>query len=91
MTRLPGNSLKKEFEDLEKRLPSPRRSKFRMKATEDKPSGCDRTKERELDTLMISTISILLGCSTTSLTLLEIFKTKELEKYLKEVEKSPPA
>lgn len=40
--------------------------------------------------IMIGTILVHLGCSTIFLTLIEIFKLKELKKSIKEMDQSPP-
>lgn len=46
-------------------------------------------EEMATTTIMIVMIPVSLGCTTISLTLPEVFKLKELEKNLKEIEKTP--
>ena len=66
---------------------TPKKTKFRIKATKDEGSSCCSTKEMDLGIILIGTIPISLNCSTNSLTLLDFFKSKKMEKSLVEVKK----
>ena len=72
-------------------MPTPNKTKFGRKATKDDESSCRSTKEMDeemdLRTIMIVTFSIYLKCSTLSLSLLDLFMSKEMEESLVEVEK----
>ena len=68
-------------------MPTPKKTKFGRKATEDGESSCESIEEMDLKTIMIGTILISLKCSTISLTFLDFFKSKEMEESLIEVEK----
>ena len=60
-------------------------TKFQRRATEDSESICSSDEEIDFRAILIGKISISLNCSTTSLTLQKIFKSKEKEESLVEV------
>ena len=81
----------KEVENLREEMrPTPKKIKFRRKATEDDESNCRSTKELHkemyLRTILTGTF-ISLKCSTIFLTLPNFFKSKEMKESLVEVEK----
>ena len=67
--------------------PTPKKTKFRQKATEDDESSCGSNEEMDMRTIMISTFPISLKYSTISLTLPYFFKSKEMEESLVGVDK----
>ena len=69
---------------------SPEKTKFGRRATKDAKSICNSNKETNLGIILIGTIPISLNCSTSSLTLLAFFKSKEMEKSLVEVKEKQP-
>ena len=82
----------KEVEDLkEEVMPTLTKTKFRRKTIKYDESSCRSTEEMveemDLRTILIGTIPIYLRCSTISLTLVDFFKSKEIEESLVEVEK----
>ena len=67
----------KESEKLkEKAMSSPEKTKFRRRAIEDAKSICNSDKKTYSRIILIGTISISLNCSTSSLTLPFLFKSK---------------
>ena len=72
-------------------MPTSKKTKFERKTIEDDESSYKSTEEMDLGTILIDTIPISLNCSTISLTLIDFFKSKEMEESLVEVkkEKSP--
>ena len=68
-------------------MPTPNKTKFGRKSTEDDESSYRSTEEMDAGTIMIGTIHFYLKCSTISLTFLDFFKSKEMEESLVEVEK----
>ena len=72
-------------------MPTPKKTKFGRKATEDDDSSSKSTEEMveemDLGTIMIDTILISLKYSTISITLPNFFESKEMEESLVEVEK----
>ena len=67
--------------------PTPKKTKFGRKTTEDNESTKEIDEKMDFKTIMIGTFPISLKCSTISLTLPYFFKSKEIEKSLVEVEK----
>ena len=67
-------------------IPSLEKTKFRRKAIEDMESMSSIDEVMDSEALMIGEISISLNCSTVSLTLPTIFKSKKKEEELVEVE-----
>ena len=65
--------------------------KFGWKATEDMESMSNVNEVMDTKPLLIGEITISLNCSTVSLTLLTIFKSKKAKEYLVEVEGKHPA
>ena len=77
-----------EIENLrEEVMPTSKKAKFGRKATEDEESSCESDEEMHLKTILICTFLASLKCSTISLTLPYIFKKREMEEILVEVEK----
>ena len=68
--------------------PTPKKTKFGRKATDDDEYTEDMDEEMDLRTILICIFPISLKCSTISLTLPDFFKLKEIEKSLGEVEKN---
>ena len=72
-------------------MPTPNKAKFRGNDTEDNESSYGSTEEMaekmDLGTILIDTIPISLKCSTIFLTFLDLFKSKEMEESLVEIEK----
>ena len=66
--------------------PTPKKTKFKRKTTEDDESSCGSVEEMNLRTIMIGTFPIPLKCSTNFLTLPNLFKSKEMKESLVEVE-----
>ena len=78
----------KEVENLREEVrPTPKKTKFKRKTTEDDESSCGFVEEMDLRIIMIGTIPIPLKCSTIFLTLPNLFKSKEMKESLVEVEK----
>ena len=71
-------------------VPSLEKTKFRRKATEDMESMSSVDEVMYLEALMLGEILISLICSTISLTLPTIFKSKKIEEDLVEVEGKEP-
>ena len=67
--------------------PTPKKTKFGRKATEDNESTKEMDEEMDLRTILIGTFPICLKCSTISLTLLYFFKSRDIEKSLVKVKK----
>ena len=67
----------KEAENLKEEVrPTPYKTKIGWKAMEDDESSYGSNEEIDLRTIMIGTFPISLKCSTISLTLLDLFKSK---------------
>ena len=66
---------------------TPKKTNFGRTATEDDESTEEMDEEMDLRTILIGTFPKYLKCSTISLTLLDFFKSKEMEESLVEVEK----
>ena len=67
-----------------------KKTKFRRKATEDMESMSSVDEVMDIEALLIGEIPITLNCSTISLTLPTIFKSKKVEEDLVEVEGKYP-
>ena len=65
---------------------SSEKTKFGRKATKDMESMSSVVEVMDMEALLIGKIPISLNCSTVSLTLLTIFKSKKAKKDLVEVE-----
>ena len=70
---------------------SSEKTKFGRKVTENMKSMSDVDEVMDTKALLIGEIPISLDCSTVSLTLLTIFKSKKVEEDLVEVEGKHPA
>ena len=66
-------------------MPSLEKTKCGGKATENVESICSSNEEIDLGTILIGTNPFSLNYSTTSLTLLAFFKSKEIEESLVKV------
>ena len=66
---------------------NPKKTNFGRTATEDDESTEEMNEEMDLRTILIGTFPKYLKCTTISLTLLDLFKSKEMEESLVEVEK----
>ena len=78
----------KEVENLREEVrPTPKKTKFGRKTTEDNESSGEMDEEVDLRTILIGTFPISLKCSTISLTLSYFFKSKEVVESLVKVEK----
>ena len=64
-----------------------KKTKIGRKDTEDEESSYGSNEEMDLKTILIGTFLVYLKCSTISLTLPYLFKSKEMEESLVEVEK----
>ena len=71
-------------------VPSLEKTKFEMKATKDMESMSSVDEVMDSEALMIGEILISLNCSTVSLTLPTIFKSKKIEEDLVKVEWKHP-
>ena len=71
-------------------MPSLEKTKFGKRAIKDAKSICNSDKETDSGIILIGTIPISSNCSTSSLTLLTFFKSKEMEKSLVEVKEKQP-
>ena len=71
-------------------VPSLEKTKFRRKATEDMELMRSVDEVMDLETLLIGEIPISLNCSTVSLTLPTIFKSKKGKGRLSGVRKEAP-
>ena len=67
--------------------PTSKKTKFGRNAIEDDEFTEEMNGEMDLRTILIGTFPIYLKCSTISLTLPQIFKSKEMEESLVEVDK----
>ena len=67
--------------------PTSKKTKFGRNAIEDDEFTEEMDGEMDLRTILIGTFPISLKCSTISLTLPQIFKSKEMEESLVEVDK----
>ena len=67
--------------------PTPKKTKLGRKGTEDKMASCRSNEEMDLKTILIGTFLVSLKCYTIYLTLPYLFKSKEMEESLVEVEK----
>ena len=87
--QLPGEMLQgkpKEAEKFkEKVMPSLEKTKYGGKATKNVESICSSNEETDLGTILIVTNPFSLNYSTSSLTLLALFKSKEMEENLVKV------
>ena len=72
-------------------IPNLEKTKFGRKAIEDMESMSNLDEVMDSKVLLISEIPISLNCSTVSLTLPTIFKSKKAEEDLVEVEGKYPA
>ena len=71
-------------------VPSLEKTKFEMKSTKDMESMSSVDEVMDSEALMIGEIPISLNCSTVSLTLPTIFKSKKIEEDLVKVEWKHP-
>ena len=89
LNEAPKKALEKKTKESEKlkeeAMLSPEKTKFGRRAIEDTKSICNSDKETDSRIILLGTIPISLNCSTSSLTLLAFFKSKEMEKSLVEV------
>ena len=67
--------------------PTPKKTKFGRKTTKDNESIGEMDKEMDLRAILIGTFPIYLKCYVIYLTLLDFFKSKEIEESLVELEK----
>ena len=94
LNEVPKEALEKKTEESKKlkeeAMPSPEKTKFGRRAIEDAKSISNLDKEIDSGIIGIGTIPISLNFSTSSLTLLAFFKSKEMEKNLVEVKEKQP-